>query len=75
MDEYVEHSRQSWRGDFTERFSWWPPFVRSLEFPNNYYLLEVHYSALRKRRVLFFSIKTLSTSRCQQEKGWEARSG
>ena len=38
MDEHVELSRQSWLGDFMQLFSWWPPFVRALEFLNNYFL-------------------------------------
>ena len=38
MDEHVEHSRRSWLGNFMQQFSWWPPFVRALEFLNNYFL-------------------------------------
>ena len=39
MDEHVECSCQSWLGDFTQWFSWWPPFMRALEYLNNYFLL------------------------------------
>ena len=38
MDKHVELSLQSWLGDFTQRFSWQPPFERVLEFLNNYSL-------------------------------------
>ena len=38
MVEHEEHSRQSWRGDFMQRFSWWPPFAWALEFLNDYFL-------------------------------------
>ena len=41
MDEHVERSHRSWLGNFTQWFSWLPPFVRALEFLNNYYLLGV----------------------------------
>ena len=38
MEKHVECSCQSWLDDFTQWFSWWPLFVRALEFLNNYFL-------------------------------------